>query len=84
MLKERAASFRADPRVQAALEVSGLNELGVSTLAAGETWKDLANDSFDVEEAGKRGYGYEVLDQLAMEHLLGFGKSKIYNKKAPT
>ena len=74
MLKERAASFRADPRVQAALEVSGLNELGVSTLAAGETWKDLANDSFDVEEAGKRGYGYEVLDQLAMEHLMGFGK----------
>ena len=74
MLKERAASFRADPRVQAALEVSGLNELGVSTLAAGETWKDLANDSIDVEEAGKRGYGYEVLDQLAMEHLMGFGK----------
>ena len=41
------------------------------TLAAGETWKDLAKDSFDAESAGKRGYGYEILDQLAMEHLMG-------------
>ena len=74
MLKERAASFRADPRVKAALEASGLNELATPTLAAGETWKDLSKDSFDVEAAGARGYGYEVLDQLAIEHLMGFGK----------
>ncbi len=73
MLKERAKTFRADSRVQAAIEASGLNELAVPTLASGETWKDLAKDSFDVEAAGKRGYGYEVLDQLAMEHLMGFG-----------
>jgi len=40
-------------------------------LAQGETWRDLAKDSFDVEAAGKRGYNYEALDQLAMEHLMG-------------
>ena len=74
MLKERAAAFRADPRTAAALKEAGLDELSVSTLAAGETWKDLDKDSFDVEAAGKRGYGYEKLDQLALEHLMGFGK----------
>ena len=73
MLKERAAAFRADSRVTAALKEAGLDELSQSTLAAGETWKDLDKDSFDVEAAGKRGYGYEKLDQLALEHLMGFG-----------
>ena len=73
MLKERAAAFRADSRVQAAIKDSGLDELATSTLAAGETWKDLEKDSFDVEAAGTRGYGYEKLDQLALEHLMGFG-----------
>jgi xylose isomerase len=37
----------------------------------GESWRDLAKDSFDLEAAGLRGYNYEVLDQLAMEHLMG-------------
>jgi len=40
----------------------------------GESWKDLAKDSFDVEAAGVRGYQYEALNQLALEHLMGFGK----------
>ena len=53
---------------------SNIHELEVPTLSSEETWRDLANDSFDVEEAGKRGYGYEILDQLAMEHLMGFVK----------
>lgn len=74
MLKERAKAFRADSRVQAAIKESGLDELAKPTLAAGETWKDLEKDSFDLDAAGKRGYGYEKLDQLALEHLMGFGK----------
>ena len=74
MLKERAKAFRADARVQAAIKESGLDELAKPTLAAGETWKDLEKDSFDLDAAGKRGYGYEKLDQLALEHLMGFGK----------
>jgi xylose isomerase len=70
-LKERAAAFRADSRVIAAMKESNIPGLSEPTLAAGETWKDLAQDSFDVEAAGKRGYGYEAIDQLALEHLMG-------------
>jgi xylose isomerase len=51
-------------------------ELAVPTLAEGETWSDLAADreafeDFDVEAAGRRGMHYALLDQLAVEHLLG-------------
>jgi xylose isomerase len=70
-LKERAAAFRADSRVIAAMKESNIPGLSEPTLAAGETWKDLAKDSFDVEAAGKRGCGYEAIDQLALEHLMG-------------
>ena len=71
ILKDRAAAFRKDPRVIAAMKESNIPGLAEPTLASGETWKDLAKDSFDVEAAGKRGYGYEVIDQLALEHLMG-------------
>lgn len=71
VLKERAAAFRSDPRVIEAMKASNIPGLSEPTLAAGETWKDLEKDSFDADDAGKRGYGYEVLDQLAMEHLMG-------------
>jgi xylose isomerase len=76
LLKERSASFRADPEVQAALEASGYNELGQPTLAQGETYEDLLEDrsafeDFDPDKAGERGYGFVRLSQLALEHLLG-------------
>jgi xylose isomerase len=76
LLKERSASFRADPEVQAALEASGYNELGQPTLAQGETYEDLLADrsafeDFDPDKAGERGYGFVRLSQLALEHLLG-------------
>ena len=70
-LKERAAAFRSDSRVIAAMKESNIPGLTEPTLAKGETWKDLAKDVFDVEAAGKRGYGYESVDQLALEHLMG-------------
>ena len=70
-LKERAAAFRSDSRVIAAMKESNIPGLAEPTLAEGETWKDLAKDVFDVEAAGKRGYGYEAVDQLALEHLMG-------------
>jgi len=70
-LKERALAFRADSRVIAAMKESNIPGLSEPTLAVGETWKDLGKDSFDVEAAGKRGYGYEAIDQLALEHLMG-------------
>ena len=71
ILKDRAIAFRKDPRVIAAMKNSHIDQLLVPTLAAGETWRDLAGDTFDVEAAGERAYHYEVLDQLAMEHLMG-------------
>ena len=71
MLKERALAFRNDPRVINAMAESNIPGLAEPTFAAGESWRDLAKDSFDVEAAGKRGYHYEALDQLALEHLMG-------------
>ena len=71
MLKERVSAFRSDPRVIAAMKESNIPGLSEPTLASGETWRDLAKDTFDVEAAGKRGYHYEALDQLALEHLMG-------------
>ena len=71
ILKERAKALRSDPRVVEAMKNSNILGLEVPTLAANESWKDLANDVFDADAAGKRGYGYEVLDQLALEHLMG-------------
>ncbi len=71
ILQERAKAFRADPRTKAALEKSGVNELLQPTVANGESWKEIAAESFDVDAAGKRGYHYEELDQLALEYLIG-------------
>ena len=70
-LKERALSFRSDPRVIEAMKESRIDQLDVPTLDAGETWRDLEDATFDVDRAGTRGYGYEKIDQLAIEHLLG-------------
>ena len=72
LLKERALAFRSDPRVIAAMKESNIPGLAEPTLAAGETWKSLTEpESFDLEAAGARGYHYEALDQLALEHLMG-------------
>jgi xylose isomerase len=72
LLKERALAFRSDPRVIAAMKESNIPGLAEPTLAAGETWKSLTeHENFDLEAAGARGYHYEALDQLALEHLMG-------------
>jgi xylose isomerase len=76
LLRERAKAFRADPRVQEALERSRVPELAQPTLAEGETVSDLKADrtafeEFDVDAAAARGYAYAQLSQLAFEHLLG-------------
>ena len=76
LLKERAARFRADPEVKAALCASQVRELSTPTLAAGESYVELLADAsaferFDVEAAAGHGYGFAHLDQLALEHVLG-------------
>ena len=72
ILREKVKAFRADPEVQAALEAAKVPELGVPTLAEGEGWKGLlAAELHDPEELALRGGGFELLDQLALEHLYG-------------
>ncbi len=77
LLKERAAAFRADPEVQAALEASRVAQLSVPTLGEGETYDDLLADRSAYEDFdhaayfGGKGFGFVKLQQLATEHLLG-------------
>jgi xylose isomerase len=75
LLKERAAAYRADPEVQEALTASGAADLARPTLGETESWSELLADrnafeDFDADAAGRRGWGYVRLDQLAIEHLL--------------
>jgi xylose isomerase len=77
MLKERAAAFRADPEVKAALAASRVPELSTPTLAEGETYDDLIADRSAFEDFDPtpyydgKGFGFVRLQQLATEHLLG-------------
>jgi len=77
MLKERAAAFRADPEVQAALKAARVDGLATPTLAAGESYDDLLADrsAFEEFDSGAyyngKGFGFVKLQQLATEHLLG-------------
>jgi len=75
LLKERAAAFRADPEVTAALAASLVPDLSIPTLNEGETVADLLADrsafeDFDVDGVGARGFGFVHLNQLALEHLI--------------
>ncbi|HEY0949073.1 xylose isomerase [Nocardioides sp.] len=71
ILREKSRAFRADPEVQQALKDARVDQLAVSTVAAGETVADLRAESFDPDAAAQRGMGFEKLDQLALEHLYG-------------
>jgi xylose isomerase len=74
LLKERAAAYRADPEVVEA--TAAVDALNTPTLGIGETLTDLrvdrsAYEDFDPDAAGRQGYGFVRLHQLAVEHLLG-------------
>jgi xylose isomerase len=71
LLKERAAAWRADPRVQEALAASGVPDLSVPTLDPGESYDDLRAEEADVDALAARGAGIVHLNQLAVEHVLG-------------
>ena len=71
ILREKSRAFRADPEVQEALVAARVDELAKPTLAEGEDIGTLRAEEFDPEEAGRRGMGFERLDQLALEHLYG-------------
>jgi xylose isomerase len=71
ILREKVKAFRADPEVAEALAAARVAELSEPTLAEGESLADLRNQQYDREALAERGLGFEKLDQLAMEHLLG-------------
>ncbi|MFC7326666.1 xylose isomerase [Marinactinospora rubrisoli] len=71
ILKEKAAAFRADPEVADALAAARVAELAEPTLGAKETLADLMAEEIDLDEVGRRGYHFERLDQLALDHLFG-------------
>lgn len=76
LLRERAAKWRKDPEVQAAMKASGLDELAQPTLGKGEGHAELLKDrsafeEFDADKVAARGFGFVRLNQLAVEHLMG-------------
>jgi xylose isomerase len=71
ILRDKVSAFRADPDVQDALRAARVDQLAVPTVAEGESIADLRAESFDPDEAGRRGMAFEHLDQLALEHLYG-------------
>ncbi|QNK82942.1 xylose isomerase [Nakamurella sp. PAMC28650] len=75
-LRERSKEFRADPRVQEALNAAGVAELGRPSLNEGETHEQLLADrgsfeDYDLTPARTKGYGFARIQRLALEHLLG-------------
>ena len=72
ILREKSRAFRADPQVRQALADARVGQLAVPSVGDGETVATLrAETGFDPDEAGRRGMGFERLDQLALEHLYG-------------
>ena len=72
ILKEKAARFDRDPEIQqllGALRTQGGESKRVSFTA--ERARALKGETFDLATMRQRGYGYERLDQLTMELLLG-------------
>jgi xylose isomerase len=74
ILREKAQRFKEDPEIQALLAAinagdAGLGEDGVSYNR--QTAQTLKARSFDRQALGRRGLGYERLDQLVVELLLG-------------
>ena len=73
ILREKVKAFRADPEVQAALEAAKVPELAHphrrrrARAGRGCSRAELP----DPEALAVRGGGFELLDQLALEHLYG-------------
>jgi xylose isomerase len=74
ILKEKAAQFNQDPAIQALLQEIHADD-GANNWLSGAFSRDkvnrLKNESFDRVALGRRYLGYEQLDQLTIELLLG-------------
>jgi xylose isomerase len=71
-----AQPTKEDPEVQEAFETVGVTAPAQPTPGDSESFADLladrsASEDLDVERAGRRGYRFIGLDQLAPEQLMG-------------
>ncbi len=75
IFKEKARRFDADTKIQQLLqEINGDDSPYADLLSKGysaEAVRQLQEATFDPEALGQRGYHYELLDQLTIEHILG-------------
>jgi xylose isomerase len=73
ILKEKAAQFNADPEIQSLVgELSARGgKPGARVKYSSQLAQSIRDEQFDLEGLRARGYGYERLDQLTMELLLG-------------
>ena len=77
LLKERAAAFRADPEVKAALAAARVDGVKTPTLNPGEGYAELLADRSSYEDFDAdsyfngKGFNFVHLNQLAVEHLMG-------------
>jgi xylose isomerase len=73
ILQEKAARFNADKEIQSLL--GELRDRGAKTgmrvRYTDSEAKAIRNESFDLDALRAKGYGYERLDQLTMEVLMG-------------
>lgn len=72
-LAEKAREFDEDPRVQEAMAVASVAELGepsVGPYSKGAA-DQLLSEHYDYDVLASRTYGNEALDQLAIERILG-------------
>lgn len=71
ILKEKVARFHTDPDIQAALQELRERASASPVVFSREGAEGLKEERYDLEALRGRGYGYEHLDQLTMELLLG-------------
>lgn len=74
ILKAKARAFSCDDEVKGILaglgSAGGKDEFSLAHYSSVGATK-LKDHSFDIDALAKRGYGYERLDQLLFEHLMG-------------
>ena len=73
ILKEKVAQFNADSEIQGLLAALGKRGAapGARVKYSTQLAQSIKDEQFDLEAMRAKGYGYERLDQLTMEILLG-------------
>ena len=71
ILKEKARQWNQDAEIQALVTALGSRGVGDAMAQAPRSHEELKERAFDLDLLRKQGYGYERLDQLTLEVLLG-------------